>query len=81
MRHAIAKLQPGFNNLRVRRSPLRLTVSNEGQELNVTQLSDGEKCLLAMVGDLAQRLAIANPNSLLRRRDRDDCDTRFGKPQ
>lgn len=27
----------------------------------VNQLSDGEKCLLAMVGDLARRLAIANP--------------------
>jgi predicted ATP-binding protein involved in virulence len=25
-------------------------------------LSDGEKCLLAMVGDLARRLAIANPD-------------------
>ncbi|MEW6499462.1 MAG: AAA family ATPase, partial [Cyanobacteriota bacterium] len=43
------------------RSPLRMTVEKQGQELIVNQLSDGEKCLLAMVGDLARRLALANP--------------------
>ncbi len=32
-------------------------------ELDITQLSDGEKCLLAMVGDIARRLAIANPSN------------------
>jgi predicted ATP-binding protein involved in virulence len=37
-------------------------VEKQGQELIVNQLSDGEKCLLAMVGDLARRLAIANPS-------------------
>ena len=50
-----------FSKLRVRRSPLRMTVTKQGQELIINQLSDGEKCLLAMVGDLARRLAIANP--------------------
>jgi predicted ATP-binding protein involved in virulence len=38
-----------------------MTVIKRGQELIINQLSDGEKCLLAMVGDLARRLAIANP--------------------
>ena len=38
-----------------------MTVKKQDRELNVNQLSDGEKCLLAMVGDLARRLAIANP--------------------
>jgi predicted ATP-binding protein involved in virulence len=61
VRNAISLLQPDLSNLRVRRSPLRMTVSKQGQELIVNQLSDGEKCLLAMVGDLARRLAIANP--------------------
>ncbi len=61
VRNAISSLLPGFSNLRVRRSPLRMTVSKEGEELIINQLSDGEKCLLAMVGDLARRLAIANP--------------------
>ncbi|MFB2892752.1 AAA family ATPase [Aerosakkonemataceae cyanobacterium BLCC-F50] len=61
VRQAIYSLIPEFSNLRVRRSPLRMTVTKQGQEFTVNQLSDGEKCLLAMVGDLARRLAIANP--------------------
>jgi len=62
VRLAISSLLPGFSNLRVRRSPLRMTITKQGQELIINQLSDGEKCLLAMVGDLARRLAIANPS-------------------
>ncbi|WP_413174341.1 AAA family ATPase [Anabaena azotica] len=61
VRQAISSLIPNFTKLRVRRSPLRMTVEKDGEELIVNQLSDGEKCLLAMVGDLARRLAIANP--------------------
>ncbi|MDD1416546.1 AAA family ATPase [Dolichospermum sp. ST_con] len=61
VRQAICSLIPNFNKLRVRRSPLRMTLEKDEEELIVNQLSDGEKCLLAMVGDLARRLAIANP--------------------
>ncbi|MBD2593436.1 AAA family ATPase [Nostoc spongiaeforme FACHB-130] len=61
VRKAISLLLPNFSNLRVRRSPLRMTVTKDREELIINQLSDGEKCLLAMVGDLARRLAIANP--------------------
>ncbi len=61
VRQAIYSIIPEFSNLRVRRSPLRMTVRKQDEELIVNQLSDGEKCLLAMVGDLARRLAIANP--------------------
>jgi hypothetical protein len=64
VRQAITALVPEFSDLRVRRSPrLRMTVRKHGEELSVDYLSDGEKCLLAMVGDLARRLAIANPGS------------------
>ncbi|MEL6440527.1 MAG: AAA family ATPase [Cyanobacteria bacterium J06621_8] len=62
VRKAIYQMLPGFLNLRVQRSPLRMTLEKEEQQLVVNQLSSGEKCLLAMVGDLARRLAIANPN-------------------
>ena len=62
VRKAIYQMLEGFSNLRVERSPLRMTLEKEGQKLIVNQLSDGEKCLLAMVGDLARRLAIANPS-------------------
>ncbi|MEC4814450.1 MAG: AAA family ATPase [Scytonema sp. PMC 1069.18] len=61
VRRAVSSLQPDFSDLRVERSPLRMTVKKQGRELIVNQLSDGEKCLLALVGDLARRLAIANP--------------------
>lgn len=62
VRLAITSLLPGVSNLRIQRKPLRMTVDKSGRELMVDQLSDGEKCLLAMVGDLARRLAIANPS-------------------
>ncbi|HSN98915.1 MAG TPA: AAA family ATPase [Candidatus Nanopelagicales bacterium] len=61
VRRAVASLVPGFSNLRVQRSPLRMLVDKGEWTLFVNQLSDGEKCLLAMAGDLARRLAIANP--------------------
>lgn len=51
----------GFKDVRVRRKPaLRMTVLKGELEFNVLQLSDGEKCLLAMVGDLARRLTLLN---------------------
>ena len=62
VRNAIHTLIPEFDDLRVRRKPLKMTVNKNGQELIINQLSDGEKCLLAMVGDIARRLAIANPS-------------------
>lgn len=49
-----------FSDLRIRRRPLRMTLKKEGTELNVMQLSDGEKCMLALVGDLARRLSQLN---------------------
>ncbi|BAZ08659.1 SMC domain protein [Calothrix sp. NIES-4071] len=60
-RNAISSLQPDFTDLRVIRSSLQMVVKKRGNELVVNQLSDGEKCLLALVGDLARRLATANP--------------------
>lgn len=50
-----------FTDLRIRRKPsLRMTLKKNGLELNVLQLSDGERCLLALVGDLARRLSLLN---------------------
>ena len=61
VRRALRQLTLGFKNPTVRRNPLRMEVEKGGRTLLVNQLSDGEKCLMAMVGDLARRLAIANP--------------------
>ena len=62
VRTAIERFLPDFSNLKVRRSPLRMVVEKHQEELLVNQLSDGEKCTLAMVGDLARRMAVANPH-------------------
>ncbi|MGT2456529.1 AAA family ATPase [Cupriavidus basilensis] len=52
----------GFDGVRVRRKPkMRMTVSKGGDEFNVLQLSDGERNMLALVGDLARRLSVLNP--------------------
>lgn len=61
VRQAIYGFLPGFSNLQVKRHPLKLVVQKGALTLNITQLSVGEKCLLAMAGDLARRLSIANP--------------------
>lgn len=62
VRLAISKLMPGFSDPRIQREPLRMIVTKDGMELVIDQLSDGEKCLLALVGDLASKLSIANPS-------------------
>jgi predicted ATP-binding protein involved in virulence len=60
VRNALQQFLPEFENLTVRRNPLRMEVTKNGSTLTINQLSDGEKCLIAMVGDLARRMAIAN---------------------
>jgi len=62
VRNAISHFMPDFNNLRVRRKPhLYMSIDKEGETLNVLQLSQGEKSLMALVGDIARRLAMMNP--------------------
>jgi predicted ATP-binding protein involved in virulence len=61
IRRAIPEFLPGFSHLRIKRSPLRMVVTKNGQELIISQLSDGEKSLLTIIGDIARRLAICNP--------------------
>jgi predicted ATP-binding protein involved in virulence len=61
VRRAIGALLPEISAPRVQRSPLGMLVTKGEWTLYVDQLSDGEKCLLAMAGDLARRLAMANP--------------------
>ncbi len=64
VRKAITGFLPEFTNLRVKRTPeVRLTLLKGEQELNLNQLSDGEKGVIAMIGDIARRLAISNPES------------------
>lgn len=61
VRQALKQFLPEFADFKVRRNPLRMTAFKNGEELSVEQLSDGEKCMLSLIGDIARRLAIANP--------------------
>nr|WP_290700003.1 retron Ec78 anti-phage system effector ATPase PtuA [Halomonas sp. UBA3074] len=60
---AIESLVPSVKNLRVDRSlgRPRIIVDNFGVSVNITQLSQGQKVLVALTGDLARRLVILNP--------------------
>jgi len=61
VRTAIAAFMPGFTNLRVQRKPrLHMAIDKDGVTLNVSQLSQGEKSMMALVGDIARRLAMMN---------------------
>lgn len=65
VRQALSRFMPEFSNIRIRRSPLRMdvdkTINGNKTTLNIRQLSDGEKCLMAMVGDIVRRMTIASP--------------------
>jgi len=62
LRRAAREFLPECRSLRAESSPnLRLLVDKAGLELDVRQLSDGERGLLALVLDLARRLSQANP--------------------
>jgi len=62
VRKAISAFMPGFDNLRVQRKPrLLMAIDKGGKTLNVAQLSQGEKSMMALVGDIARRLAMMNP--------------------
>lgn len=63
VRRAIEQTLPGAREVRIERRPQRMTVELKGVRLDVAQLSDGERCLLALAGDLARRMALANPKA------------------
>ncbi len=62
VRSAIEAMIGNVKDLRIKRNPVRMVVDKFGKEIRVDLLSDGEKCTLAMFGDLARRMALANPN-------------------
>lgn len=59
-RKAIEILMPGYSSLRVRRGffgGASFTLTKDGQELGFSQLSEGERAVAALVGDIARRTA------------------------
>jgi hypothetical protein len=51
VRKAISTFLPEISEISVKRNPLRMEVTKNGEKYRVDQLSDGEKCLLALVGE------------------------------
>ena len=63
LRSAVATFLPTYENLRsTDEESSRLIINQGGIELDVGQLSDGERGVLALVLDLARRLSQANPS-------------------
>lgn len=64
VREAVAAVMPGFERLRIERDPTpAMVATKDGIELRLDQLSDGERNLIALVGDLARRVVLADPTS------------------
>lgn len=62
VRFAINALLPDFNEMSVDRKRLTVTLNKKDTELDFSKLSDGEKNIIALFGDIARRLAILNEN-------------------
>ncbi len=60
VRTALTTFLPEYTDFSVKRQPLRMVVKKNGKELRIDYLSDGEKGVIALVGDIARRLSIAN---------------------
>ncbi|MDO4569602.1 MAG: AAA family ATPase [Planctomycetia bacterium] len=61
VRNAWKLFMPEISEFTIMSNPLRLEAKKNGVSFRIDQLSDGEKSLLALSGDIARRLAIANP--------------------
>lgn len=62
LRAAMRIIFPEYSDLRVRRKPHQeVVLKKEKEELPLSQLSDGEKCYIALVCDIVRRLSLANP--------------------
>ncbi len=61
VRSALEKFLPEYHDFRIKRQPLRMVVTKGDQELIIDSLSVGETCFIALIGDIARRLSIANP--------------------
>ncbi len=59
---ALTRFLDGFSEVLIEEDPLRLTVRKDNHRLSLTQLSDGERSFIAILGDLVRRLALANPD-------------------
>ena len=57
VKQAMLAMLDGFEDIHIDRKPLAMKVRKDGKYLTINQLSDGEKCTIALFGDLARRMA------------------------
>ncbi|MCD4817787.1 MAG: AAA family ATPase [Candidatus Cloacimonetes bacterium] len=58
----IEKFIPEYSNIRIKRVPRpHMLLEKKGKTISLDQLSDGEKNMIAMIGDISRRLSMANP--------------------
>lgn len=62
VKRAMLAMLDGYKDIHITSRPYSMKVFKGQEILDILQLSDGEKCTLALFGDLARRLAIANPS-------------------
>ncbi|MBD5356995.1 MAG: AAA family ATPase [Bacteroides sp.] len=61
VRRAMSNIMPDYSDLKITRRPLAMTMKKGNETFKINQLSDGEKCYISLVCDIARRLAVANP--------------------
>lgn len=62
VKRAMLAMLPDCADIHIVARPYSMRIMKQGENLDILQLSDGEKCTLALFGDIARRLAIANPS-------------------
>lgn len=60
VRDALGQVSSDYNHFRVSRNPRDFLMNKGGSQFSINQLSDGEKCYLTLVGDIARMLAMTN---------------------
>jgi len=63
IRECLKEVFPEYRNLRVEDKPTRFVIEKAGKEINFERLSDGEKCYITLVLDIARRLSLQNDGS------------------
>lgn len=60
IRECLVEVFPEYRNLHIEDRPTRFVIEKKGKEINFDRLSDGEKCYITLVLDIARRLSMLN---------------------
>ena len=64
VRECLSDVFPGYSNLKIEDRPTRLVIQKNNQKINFDRLSDGEKCYITLILDIARRLATSNTGGI-----------------